>query len=558
MHTLESCMKYIYIESTFDVDVEKHMENPNPENSGHEMVHITVHDGFKEKVLVATAGTRLIDVLRDAEAMVLSPCGGMGICKKCLVVIDKQQVAQACRHILDHDIDVTVPRYAKTRILETPGKKEKPVACDSGIETTVQNGTATFRYEGTVIAQQSHADGQIHTPYGAAIDIGTTTVVVYLEDLSTGKTIDIESFVNPQTAFGADVISRIHFTMGHEAGLARLQSSIVTAINRALEKACRESDVKSECIYKITVAGNPTMLHLLLAIDPSSIARAPFAPAFTEGKFTHAALLGLSAANPGAVALVLPSISGYVGADVVAGIASTPLAENEALSLYLDIGTNGEMALGNRDIIFCCATAAGPAFEGARISCGAGGVDGAICSYENGAYMTISGLPPVGICGSGIVDIVAGLLDKGIIDAKGFMEAGVVIERGEKTGSGTDIVLTPGDVREVQLAKAAIASGIRILIKDAGVVMDDIRHVYLAGAFGNFMNVERACRIGMIPKDLAARVVCAGNAAGTGARLALRSREFSRSLDRIVGISRYIELSGRTDFNDIYVEEMSF
>jgi uncharacterized 2Fe-2S/4Fe-4S cluster protein (DUF4445 family) len=533
------------------------MKNSNTTKTEPALISVTVKHGSKETTISAPAGTRLIDVLREHETATISVCGGRGTCKKCLVSVGKQGLMLACRYIVEHDIEVTILPPARTRILESDGGVLKSVACNSGITMTSAGGMVKVRNNGRIIARHVRTAGETPVPYGVAIDIGTTTVVIYLEDLASGTTAGVESFVNPQAAVGSDVVSRIHFVMEQKRGVIQLQHSIVTAINHAIGKACSTACIKPDDIYKLTVAGNPTMLHLLLGIDPSPIACAPYAPVFTKAKTATALALGLNA-NPGAAVAVLPSIAGYVGADVVAGIASTPMTESEAFSLYIDIGTNGEMALGNRDSIFCCASAAGPAFEGARIKCGVGGVEGAICSYENGGYATVGGLPPIGICGSGIVDIVARLLDKGVIDARGFMASDFVVEYGRNTGCGSDIVLTPADVREVQLAKAAIASGIAILIKHAGIRTGDIEQVYLAGAFGNFMNVASAGRIGMIPRDFAAEVVGVGNAAGTGARLALRSREFERSLQRIVDVSEYIELSGRSDFNDEFVEAMSF
>jgi uncharacterized 2Fe-2S/4Fe-4S cluster protein (DUF4445 family) len=533
------------------------MRNLTTERAETKQVRVTVRDGSVDRILFAASGTSLLDVLRDSGLTVVSPCGGMGNCKKCLVDVGGNGKVLACSHILDRDIEVTLPVLNFLRILEDGGIKVKPVSVDSGISTTEDAGNTSVWHEGKMIARHMNGGNRPFIPLGAAIDIGTTTVAVYVEDLSSGTTKGIESFGNPQASAGGDVVSRIHFTMQHRTGLARLQAGILAAINRALTKVCRTSGMENDSIFKLTVVGNPTMLHLFFGVDPSSLASAPFTPVFTKEMTRSGSAMGL-AVNPGAVVRSLPSVAGYVGADVVAGVASTPLADEQALSLYVDIGTNGEMALGNRDIIFCCATAAGPAFEGARISCGVAGVDGAICSFKDGAYETISGRPAVGICGSGIIDIVAGLLDRGEIDAGGFMETAAVIERGGNTGCGNDIVLTPADVREVQLAKAAIASGIKILLKEAGAEPGDITRVYCAGAFGNFMDVSSAVRIGMIPRELAGRIECVGNAAGTGARLALRSRGFERSLKRIVDISSYIELSGRSDFNDMFVGEMGF
>jgi uncharacterized 2Fe-2S/4Fe-4S cluster protein (DUF4445 family) len=262
--------------------------------------------------------------------------------------------------------------------------------------------------------------------------------------------------------------------------------------------------------------------------------------------------------NRRGVVHVLPGVSGYVGADITAGIACTPLVRSKAMCLYVDIGTNGEMAVGNKDGLWCCASAAGPAFEGASIGSGVGGVEGAICSFDNGRYRTIGGTKPLGICGSGIVDIVAWLLDKGIVDRTGYMETRFVVENGARTATRRNIAVTPQDIRQIQLAKAAIAAGISILLKTAGIVIDDIESLFLAGAFGASINVKSAVAIGMIPHPLRERVVSLGNAAGTGARSAVRSKKFEASVERIAAMARYVELSGREDFNEEFVGGLGF
>jgi uncharacterized 2Fe-2S/4Fe-4S cluster protein (DUF4445 family) len=234
------------------------------------------------------------------------------------------------------------------------------------------------------------------------------------------------------------------------------------------------------------------------------------------------------------------------------------MARSDRFSLYVDIGTNGEMAIGNARKMWCCATAAGPAFEGAGISCGTGGVEGAVSRFGDGWYATIGKAPPVGICGSGILEIVALLVEKGVIDEGGYMAESFVVERKEKAGVDHDIVVTPGDVRKVQLAKAAVRAGIEIMLKETGVSAGSIHRVYLAGAFGNSMDIDSAAAIGMLPEQLAGRAVQAGNAAGAGARLALRSLPFERELDALRGRMSYVELSMRKDFNDAYVNALAF
>jgi uncharacterized 2Fe-2S/4Fe-4S cluster protein (DUF4445 family) len=521
------------------------------------MIKVTIRYGAGDEVVLGREGDLLLDILKKSGKLVSAPCGGLGICGKCMVTIAGLGSRQACRHVLSEDIEISMPVSGQACILESAFGDQKQAEGRSGIETTSENGVFTVKYEGAVIDTYTVTPGEKPEQFGVALDIGTTTVVAYLEDLRSHTTVDVASFVNPQTGFGHDVISRIHYVMNHDSGLRTLRDTLIGAVNTAMDAMQNRTGVKSRDIYKITVVGNPTMLHFFCGIDPSTIAQAPYMPAFFAGRTMTGRETGLHM-NPGGVVRVLPLISGFVGADVVAGIASTSLADSDGFSLYMDIGTNGEMACGNRDIIFCCASAAGPAFEGATIRCGVGGVRGAICSVGEEGYATIGAAPPIGICGSGVVDITALLLNKGEIDRTGLMDRDFVVERAHRAASGYDIVFTPQDVREVQLAKAAIAAGIRILMKTAGVNVHDIKQVYLAGAFGNFMNIRNATAIGLIPEGLEDAVVCVGNAAGTGARLALRSVDFEGSLQRIIEKTHYIELSGRRDFNDEFVNQMNF
>ena len=518
-------------------------------------VSIKSHDG--DRVLKARKGDRLLDVLRSAGAEVYSPCGGNGRCGKCLVTIRGKGIRLACHYLLEHDIELALPKHEAALIVESEQMLQKTITLDCGIEKICKNGIVTVSYKGRSLWPSIKSSPETDKLYGIAVDIGTTTVVVFLQDLTSGKTVGVESFINPQAAYGHDVISRIHHTMEHTGGLAGLRAMLAAGINEAIDALCRRTGISNRNIFKTTVAGNPTMLHFFLGKNPSSIACAPYKPLFTEAQQTTGNECGLCM-NPAGVVQVLPSISGFVGADVVAGIATTPFVDTDGFSLYIDIGTNGEMAVGNREKMFCCSTAAGPAFEGATLHCGAGGVEGAICSFADGRYTTIGGCAPVGICGSGIVDIVAFLLENEIIDHNGYMDEAYRIEQKERTATGEDIVLTPRDVREVQLAKAAIRAGVTILAKSAGISLDAVETVYLAGAFGNFMNIANSTAIGLIPKQLADKVVCVGNAAGYGARLALCSVDFEESLGRIAAKAHYIELSGRNDFNEEFVKEIEF
>lgn len=499
------------------------------------LVRVTIFDGAKKTVLARKGGS-LLDILRKAGASFFTVCGGKGICRKCAVTVRGTGRRLACRHTVTRDLEVVVPPRAKALILE------------SGKDLQAVRRKRPRPYNSRSRPKRS---------YGLAIDIGTTTVVVYLEDLAAGISAGVESFVNPQSAYGHDVISRIHHCMERRGGLRELRDCLIAGINESIGALCRRAGVQCKDIRRAAVAGNPTMLHLFLGINPVSIAHAPYQPVFTASQKITGRLSGLQMNETGVVC-ILPGVSGYVGADITAGIASTPIPDSREYSLYLDIGTNGEIAVGNKNRLWCCAAAAGPAFEGASLACGMGGIEGALCSFHNGKYDTIGDAPLAGICGSGIVDIAALLLDKGIIDASGYMKARFVVERGARTATGRSIAVTPADIREIQLAKAAIQAGIRILLKTAGLRIEDVEHLYLAGAFGSFMNVKNAAAIGLIPGELKGRVISLGNAAGTGARNAVQSSSFRVRVERIAAMARYIELSGRKDFNGEFVATMGF
>jgi uncharacterized 2Fe-2S/4Fe-4S cluster protein (DUF4445 family) len=369
--------------------------------------------------------------------------------------------------------------------------------------------------------------------------------------------IDTISFINPQSDYGQDVITRIKYCMDDKKYIKQFQRIIIDALNGSIADLCKRNHIRYEQIVKTTFVGNTIMLHFLLAVDPSSIALAPFQPVFTDAKAFTASALNLHT-NPNGIIEILPSLSGYIGADIIAGIASTCMADRQSYTLYIDIGTNGEIALGNMDHVYCCSTAAGPAFEGAKINCGIGAVEGAISEYIDGKYQTIGHKKSVGICGSGLVDLVASLLENKYIDANGYMAADFCVVPEKETAVHTDIVITPKDIREVQLAKSAIYAGIVFLLQTAGIGYDHISSVYLAGGFGNYINISNAIKIGLLPEALRSKIYPIGNSAGTGALFALQSVAFAREIKTVLAKAKYIELSKRQDFYDLYLQSIPF
>ncbi|OGJ86167.1 MAG: hypothetical protein A2268_01700 [Candidatus Raymondbacteria bacterium RifOxyA12_full_50_37] len=500
------------------------------------MKNIAIHQGDKVLRAQAPEGTRLLDVIQQSQRHIHALCGGKGTCRKCTVEVEGEGKVLACQYLVHKDISIKLSEKHAAKILELSETLEKKVMFDAGL------------------ASPAPGDNPV---YGIAVDIGTTTIVIYLENLVDYSLVDVAAFLNPQHIYGQDVISRVNYTIENRQGLDILQKTIIDATNNSLMTLCARNNIDKIQIAKVIFVGNTIMLHLLLGIDPSPIAVAPFTPRFVDMQQRTGKEMNLYA-DPGAIVKTLSSLAGYVGADIIAGLAATPIPFSDKYSLYLDIGTNGEIALGNKDKIYCCATAAGPAFEGARIACGTGGVEGALSKFKNGKYETIGNEKIAGICGSGLIDVIAYLLDSNAIDETGHMENDFIIEKQAHTGTDHDIVLTPKDIRETQLAKAAIYAGILIMMKVAKISFEQIDTVYLAGGFGNYMDPDSAMRIGLIPRELGGKIKQIGNGAGTGARLALKSVEFEREIEKTVKQCEYIELSMRQDFNDEYVNGMMF
>lgn len=421
------------------------------------------------------------------------------------------------------------------------------------------------------------------TMLGIAFDIGTTTIVGYLLDLSSGKELCAVSALNPQAQYGGDVISRITFTGKQENGLAALHKAVIEAINKLIGEAAEKAGVSRTSVYGISVAANTTMHHLFLGINPQSIALSPYVSVVNQGLVVDALELGLDI-NPAGQVFVLPNIAGFVGADTTAVILATEMDKNEKLNLMIDIGTNGEIVLGSSAKLAACSAAAGPAFEGAQITNGMRGAEGAIDHIyfrDSLEYTVIGQKNPAGICGSALLDGVAGLVELGMLNKRGkFLEPeqltnpkalkfknrlvqyegswAFLLANSAQTRHGRPIMITQTDIRELQLAKGAMAAGIRILMESSGITADEINEVLLAGAFGNYLNPHSACVIGLIPRELETKIRMIGNAAGTGAKIALLSAgEFSRAEEITAQVS-FIELGSHPKFNTIFAENTYF
>ncbi|MCG0276659.1 MAG: ASKHA domain-containing protein [Thermosediminibacteraceae bacterium] len=549
------------------------------------------------------------------------PCGGMGKCKKCKVKVIKensQEETLACQLKVAGDLVIELPKKEQKyeilaeglerRVVLDPLVKKvylkipqpslkdnrddwKRLAGNLEIKPDLKilrelpeklresDFKVTLATSGDEILAVEKGDTS-EKLLGMAFDIGTTTLAGYLLNLKTGRELARVSALNPQTNYGADVISRINLASESQEGLDKLYKEVVGEINKMIERAVDEAGYNREDVYAITVVGNTTMQHLFLKIQPKYLARAPYVPVVTEPIVVDAAELSIKI-NPAGKVFVLPNIAGFVGADTVSAALACEMDESDELTLLIDIGTNGEMVLGTKERLFACSTAAGPAFEGAHISCGMRGATGAIdhVKIDGGIeYTVIGGVKPVGICGSGLLDAVAELLKVGIIDKKGriikpekisglgqmyrerlkeingFMA--FVLE--ENTGTGQPVYVNQKDIRELQLAKGAIAAGIEILLEIFDAKVEDIKKVFLAGAFGNYLKPESACRVGLIPPELEGKIKPVGNAAGAGAKLALLSE---KEYERAVMLSRkiqYIELSAVAKFSNVFAKKLEF
>ncbi|MBN1437314.1 MAG: DUF4445 domain-containing protein [Sedimentisphaerales bacterium] len=602
-------------------------------------------DGVKARV---AAGVTIMDAANSVGIILDAVCGGAGTCNKCLVEVDGMgRKVRACQTKVDCDMVVTIPegsRFFEQKILQegiAADSKLDPLICKHHVilsppeladlrsdaqrlidavdvdakdrhqccrchdhagtasgSTTLATGLlkslpALFRAHNFAITATC-CSGRIFalepgdttsTLFGAAVDVGTTTVVLQLADLNSGAVVARASAANPQVAFGDDVISRIDYTRENADGLGVLQRRIIDCVNKLVAEVCEKSLVKPWQIYEMTIAGNATMQHLFLGIPVEQIAQAPYVGVFSSGVNVPADTLGLNIHPQGNV-YVMPSVAAHVGGDTVAVALATAMKHSDKINLAVDIGTNGELVLGNKDRLLACSTAAGPAFEGARIQHGMRGASGAIERVhinDDVVIGVIGGGKPSGICGSGLIDAIAELIKSQVIDVTGRLlepndlpssvpaavkdrvivgedgKTAFVLARAAETQQGHDIILTQRDIREAQLGKAAIQAGIVTLMNEFGVQLEDIDRLYLAGAFGNYIRAESACAIGLLPEKMPLdRIQFVGNAAGAGAKEVLLNRQARMHAEELGAQIEYVELAGRADFQNVFSECMMF
>lgn len=582
------------------------------------------------------SGTSILDAARTAGAGVISLCSGEGWCGKCLVRIAKGEVAPphdteiesigkdrikagyrlACHAIPISDVRVEIPLDSLTTpqrlqvegtgfevkvdpVLDlvdlripAPGLEDLRADERRVLDCLEESGYGNVRLGVSVLDSLSnklrelnwfvrlvlHQDVVVAVLppdselYGLAVDIGTTKIALYLVNLASGEIVHRSGVMNPQIAYGEDVISRISYVMENEDGRQELQGAVLGVINDKLQEICQLRGIQAEQLVDAVVVGNTAMHHLFVGLPVDQLVFAPYVPAVSSSLDVRARDLDLRIA-PGAYVHLLPNIAGYVGADHAAVILSCELWKTNDTVLAIDIGTNTEISLVRGGRISSCSCASGPAFEGAHITHGMRAAPGAIekMQIKDGqiSLFTIDGSPPVGICGSGILDVVAELRKANLINEKGTINDGVPFARlneaGRKEillvpaaedGKGQDITVTRKDINEIQLAKAAIRSGLDILLAEAGISKDDVDRVIVAGAFGTYISIPNAIAIGMFPDIPLERFHQVGNAAGVGAVQALVSKKNRDTIRDTIRQVDYIELTTHKEFQKIFLRAM--
>ena len=430
--------------------------------------------------------------------------------------------------------------------------------------------TAVLAGEHLVAVEPGDTTGEC---FGVAFDVGTTTLVGTLMNLRTGMAASVLSTLNGQAPFGADVISRISHGMNGPEAITELQEAVVATMNQILDALYRETGVLPSRTYEAVVVGNVTMLHLLLGVDPSPLSMSPFTPAFMDQLSVEAREVGLRI-HPHGYVQTLPALGAYVGADIVAGVLATGVVREDRMRVFVDVGTNGEIVLGSAQRALATAAPAGPAFEGSQIKCGMRATVGAIEGVQLGervALQVIGGdVPAEGICGSGLVDAVAQLLLAGLLDHSGRLRTPadvpdhplrdrlIEVDGVRAFLLADGVYLTQRDIRELQFAKGSIATGIKVLMDILGVRWEDLDEVLLGGSFGSYLNPESAKVIGLVPPVDVEKIIAVGNSAGEGAKIALLSYRERQVAFELPSRIEYVELSGRSDFNDSFISVLGF
>ncbi|MDF2908082.1 MAG: hypothetical protein K0R34_3403 [Herbinix sp.] len=509
----------------------------------------------------------LLDAMRRQGIPYYSDCGGRGTCGKCKI------------RILSGSVE-TGPKVVKI-LSATEQEEGYRLACRAipKSELVIKLASYDESLKAVITAKDispyNPTKDRIEEGFAVAIDLGTTTLAFQIVNRNTGEILASLSRMNPQRRLGADVISRMKAS--NDGRKEQLRQLILDALLEGIEELRTEASVPLDKLRHISIAGNTTMIHLLMGYSCEALGKYPFQPNHTgiirkdfseffrevwrqrkilweENSIDNTSGIGVT---------VLPGISAFVGSDIVAGLGMCGLDNTKEVCLFLDLGTNGELAIGNKDKLLVTSTAAGPAFEGGNISIGMGSVPGAISKFslkDGKTHLeTIGGQKPIGLCGTGVIELCSELLKNEIMDATGllredYFENGFLVDQEE----GKQLRFLQRDIRELQLAKAAIRAGIELLIKKYGCTYEEIDKVYLAGGFGYVLPVEKAVHIGLLPEQLKEKIVAIGNSSLAGATRYLIDPEFSAKLDLLIGIAKEIHIANEEEFQELYIQYMNF
>lgn len=453
-------------------------------------------------IIEAADGAILSDILIESGNIIPHPCGGKGSCKKCLVSVNGKKEL-SCQYRIKSDIDVVLP-------------ESNEIHSESGVnESGVITENCCF-----------------------CLDIGTTTLALSLVSLDENNIIKVKTVTNPQITFGSDVMTRIEYC--RKNGVTDLQKCLIESLNNLIT----EFEIKK--IKSMYVSGNTTMLHIFFGIDPSSMGVSPYTPTFLDGKKIKGNEIGLNKIEE---VVSLPCISAFVGADLVAGISYAGLPAENKYNLLIDLGTNAEIVLYNKSNTFCTSAAAGPCFEGGNIECGMSATNGAIYSYSDiDKYKTINNKEPQGICGTGLIDIIAVLLKNGTIDETGYMEI-------EEFFITEEVKLTQNDIRQFQLAKSAVFSGLQVILEKKAITFTNIEKVFISGGFSAKIDIDNATSLGLIPRELKDKVTMLNNSSLLGT---IKYAYEKNDLSVYTQNAEYIDLSTDPMFMDLYISNMEF
>lgn len=513
---------------------------------------ITLNDLGKQVTFDCHKGQSLMEAMQNHGIYVSAVCAGRGTCGKCKVQLRKGELA--------------ITTYDSKSLSKEELRLGYRLSCQAYPEgdcTIALERSNEYDFEIITSGEQNHTTQSAIAGEACsiAIDLGTTTLAISLLGLQSKSVLKTHTAINRQRAYGADVISRIQVSNDGKGEL--LRESIRTDLLDGIHQVMQEINLVPEQVKRIVIAGNTTMGHLLMGYSCESLGVYPFTPV-NINTITASFEAVFASKDLDIPVVLLPGISTYVGGDIAAGLYACEFDRKDQPCMLIDLGTNGEMAIGNRERILVASTAAGPAFEGGNISCGVGSISGAICNVEitkeGITYQTIGQKPPIGICGTGVIEVVAELVRTSLVDETGLL-AETYFDQGyelAKTTQGNTICFTRQDIRELQLAKAAIRAGLETLIHQYGISYQELDTIYLAGGFGYKINLEKAIRIGLFPKELKDKIKAIGNSSLTGATSYLWDEHADSRLHTLLEHSKEITLSNEQEFNELYIKHLFF